>query len=169
MRKNKGFTLVEILIVVVILGILAAIVIPQFTDASTQSKLSSCLSTLKSMRSQIELYKIQHNDNPPALATFADQMELYSDVDGVTAAVKGTPVSQGGNGIIYGPYVQDVSDNPWNDSDIVAAADGAGVGWVYDEVEGDLWIGIADLDPTKDAEVISTLQEAGAAQVAAAP
>ena len=41
MRKNKGFTLVEILIVVVILGILAAIVIPQFSDASTQSKVSS--------------------------------------------------------------------------------------------------------------------------------
>ena len=32
MRKNKGFTLVEILIVVVILGILAAIVIPQFSE-----------------------------------------------------------------------------------------------------------------------------------------
>ncbi|MHC5200547.1 MAG: type IV pilin protein, partial [Planctomycetota bacterium] len=46
MRNKKGFTLVEILIVVVILGILAAIVIPQFTDARTQSKLSSCLSTL---------------------------------------------------------------------------------------------------------------------------
>ena len=45
MRNNKGFTLVEILIVVVILGILAAIVIPQFTDASTQSKVSSCQSS----------------------------------------------------------------------------------------------------------------------------
>ncbi|MFZ9034459.1 MAG: type IV pilin protein, partial [Anaerohalosphaeraceae bacterium] len=71
MRKNKGFTLVEILIVVVILGILAAIVIPQFTDASTQSKVSSCQTTLSSLRSQIELFKIQHNDTPPALATFA--------------------------------------------------------------------------------------------------
>ena len=33
-RNNKGFTLVEILIVVIILGILAAIVIPQFTNAN---------------------------------------------------------------------------------------------------------------------------------------
>ena len=41
MVAKKGFTLVEILIVVVILGILAAIVIPQFTDASTQAKESS--------------------------------------------------------------------------------------------------------------------------------
>ena len=158
MRNKKGFTLVEILIVVVILGILAAIVIPQFTDASTQSKLSSCLSTLKSMRSQIELYKIQHNDNPPALATIANQLELYSDVDGTTAAAKNTAT-----GIIYGPYVQDVADNPWNNSETFAAADAAGIGWVYDEAEGDLWIGIADLDAVKDAEIITALQDAGAA------
>lgn len=158
MRNKKGFTLVEILIVVVILGILAAIVIPQFTDASTQSKLSSCLSTLKSMRSQIELYKIQHNDNPPALATITDQLELYSDVDGTTAAAKNTAT-----GIIYGPYVQDVADNPWNDSDTFAAADAAGVGWVYDATLGDLYIGIADLDATADAEIITKLRDAGAA------
>jgi general secretion pathway protein G len=160
MRKNKGFTLVEILIVVVILGILAAIVIPQFTDASTQSKLSGCLSTLKSMRSQIELYKIQHNDNPPALATITDQLELYSDVDGTTAAAKNTAAVPP---VIYGPYVQDVANNPWNDSETFGAADVAGVGWVYDEVEGDLWIGIADLDAVNDAEIITALQDAGAA------
>ncbi|MHC4363321.1 MAG: type IV pilin protein, partial [Planctomycetota bacterium] len=41
MKAQSGFTLVEILIVVVILGILAAIVIPQFTDASTEAKMSS--------------------------------------------------------------------------------------------------------------------------------
>ncbi|MHC4286068.1 MAG: type IV pilin protein [Planctomycetota bacterium] len=40
MKAEKGFTLVEILIVVVILGILAAIVIPQFTSASVDAKES---------------------------------------------------------------------------------------------------------------------------------
>ena len=162
MRKNKGFTLVEILIVVVILGILAAIVIPQFTDASTQSKVSSCLSSLQSLRSQIELYKIQHNDNPPATGTFAEatfvaQMETYSDASGTTAAAKNT-----GTGIIYGPYVQDLPTNPWNDSDSVAAADATTVGWVYDNSTGDIYIGIADLDATNDAEIIAKLTAAGA-------
>jgi len=58
MKAKSGFTLVEILIVVVILGILAAIVIPQFTDASTEAKESALKSDLQTMRSQIELYKI---------------------------------------------------------------------------------------------------------------
>ena len=49
-RNNKGFTLVEILIVVIILGILAAIVIPQFTNASNDARNNSVASTLQTLR-----------------------------------------------------------------------------------------------------------------------
>src|ERR1700753_1464663 len=65
---RRGFTLVEILIVVIILGILAAIVIPQFTNASNDARNNSVASTLQTARSQIELFKIQHGDTPPATA-----------------------------------------------------------------------------------------------------
>src|SRR5499427_4093491 len=70
-RTNKsGFTLVEILIVVIILGILAAIVIPQFTNASQDARKNSVSSLLQTIRSQIELYKLQHLDtNPIGLST----------------------------------------------------------------------------------------------------
>src|SRR3954465_6599526 len=64
--NHKGFTPVEILIVVIILGILAAIVIPQFSNASTDAKKNSLTSQLQTMRSQIELYKLQHNDQIPS-------------------------------------------------------------------------------------------------------
>jgi len=64
-RNVRGFTLVEILIVVIILGILAAIVIPQFTNASEDAKKSSTQSTLQVIRGQIELYKIKNGDTPP--------------------------------------------------------------------------------------------------------
>ncbi len=67
--RKGGFTLVEILIVVIILGILAAIVIPQFTNASQDARKSSVSSLLQTIRSQIELYKIQHGDTLPNLAT----------------------------------------------------------------------------------------------------
>ncbi len=107
MKAKSGFTLVEILIVVVILGILAAIVIPQFTEASTEAKLSSMCTDLQTLRSQIELYKIQHNDVPPLFASFMAQMTTYSDIDGATAAAK-TAV------FCYGPYIQKVPVNQFN-------------------------------------------------------
>ncbi len=115
MRAKSGFTLVEILIVVVILGILAAIVIPQFTDASTEAKTSSLCSDLQTVRSQIELYKIQHNDVAPVPelggATW-DLMTMYTDIDGNTNGTK-TVVFK------YGPYLQKVPTNPFNDKDLI--------------------------------------------------
>src|SRR6266853_131555 len=75
-RKN-GFTLVEILIVVIILGILAAIVIPQFTNASQDARKSSLTSQLQTIRSQVELYKLQHLDKlPPLLKAGTDWTDL---------------------------------------------------------------------------------------------
>ncbi len=57
---KRAFTLIEILIVVVILGILAAIVIPQFTSAADDAQLSSTQSQLQTVRSQIELWNIKN-------------------------------------------------------------------------------------------------------------
>src|SRR5438045_2522947 len=60
--RKSGFTLVEILIVVIILGILAAIVIPQFTNASQDARKNSLTSQLQTVRSQLELEKLQNRD-----------------------------------------------------------------------------------------------------------
>src|SRR5260370_37423437 len=65
---RRGFTLVEILIVVIILGILAAIVIPQFSNASTDARKASLLSQLQTLRSHIQLFKLHHNDVRPDLS-----------------------------------------------------------------------------------------------------
>jgi len=128
MRAKSGFTLVEILIVVVILGILAAIVIPQFTGASTEAKESSLVSNLQSIRSQIELFKIQHNDILPG--------EILSDIDGsITAASATTFVNamclktdQYGNvGITathrFGPYMRKLPVNPFSNATVTTVAD----------------------------------------------
>jgi general secretion pathway protein G len=131
MRSRSGFTLVEILIVVIILGILAAIVIPQFTNASTQARESSLKSDLQTMRSQIELYKVQHNDVVPTpLASFVNQMTLYSDIDGNTNAAK-TAI------FCYGPYLQQIPTNPFNNLATVVAV-GASGGWEYDATTGEI-------------------------------
>lgn len=106
---NAGFTLVEILIVVVILGILAAIVIPQFTQASTEARENSLKANLQTMRSQIELYKIQHNDDMPATVSGVDfeaAMTGYTLITGV-ATTQGTANA-------LGPYLQALPENPFN-------------------------------------------------------
>ena len=126
--KRSGFTLVEILIVVVILGILAAIVIPQFTEASTEAKLSSLCTDLQTLRSQIELYKIQHNDVPPTFAGFVAQMTAQTDITGAA-------------GTDYGPYVQKIATNQFNNDDTLNASgtigDNGG-GWEYDATTGQI-------------------------------
>lgn len=144
MQAKRGFTLVEILIVVVILGILAAIVIPQFTQASTEAKTNSLCSDLQTLRSQIELYKVQHNDNPPTLANFENQMIYCTDIDGATA---GTPskVRDAANDIIYGPYLERIPANPFDDVDtLVAITDPCDVptgdgGWGYIQATGAIY------------------------------
>src|SRR5690606_10887309 len=66
-RRANAFTLVEILIVVVILGILAAIVIPQFTKASESAVRSTLKSQLQTIVSQIELYRVRNRGVYPDL------------------------------------------------------------------------------------------------------
>jgi general secretion pathway protein G len=65
---RRAFTLIEILIVVVILGILAAIVIPQFTDASQEANNSSVRSQLQTIRSQVELFQLRNAGTMPDFA-----------------------------------------------------------------------------------------------------
>ena len=87
MIRKGGFTLVEILVVVLILGILAAVVVPQFTGVSTATRTSSMATDLRRVRSQIELYKYQHNEQLPAAlgeasADFVRRMTTPTDADG---------------------------------------------------------------------------------------
>ena len=127
-RRNirKGFTLIEILIVVIILGILAAIVIPQFTSASTEARESNLRSQMQTLRSQVALYKLQHKDLAP---TSWNQLTMYTDVNGGTSATKT-------GAFVYGPYYEIQAKNPLAESSTIlveAAATTptvtAGTGW----------------------------------------
>ena len=144
MKAKSGFTLVEILIVVVILGILAAIVIPQFTQASTEAKLNSLCSDLQTLRSQIELYKVQHNDTPPSLANFDDQMVYCSTIAGVDNDLKTRDATHE-----FGPYLERIPENPFTNSDGVVDWDSSATtdGWEYNETTGEIRAAIDTVDP----------------------
>src|SRR4051794_11770070 len=122
--RKSGFTLVEILIVVIILGILAAIVIPQFTNASTDARKASMLSQLQTLRSQIQLFKLQHNDILPDLAGAGQWNQLIQKTN-LAGAVDTTATG------LFGPYMESEPRNPLNTNKFVSAAPGATVGWTY--------------------------------------
>ena len=119
-NTRRGFTLIEILIVVIILGILAAIVIPQFSSASNDARLSSLQSTVQTLRSQVALYRLQHNDHLPGAGTgnsftsgqFWTDLTTQSDATGA-AYVAGAATGP------FGPYMQDVPKNALNSSTLV--------------------------------------------------
>lgn len=138
-RRNpirKAFTLVEILIVVVILGILAAIVVPQFTSASEDAQIGNVESQLQTIRNQIELFRVRNNGTPPALATLFDADD---------------PVDANGNStdddLVNRDYLRTAPNNPRTGTATVvagvaapAAAVAAGDdGWVYDAATGNIW------------------------------
>ena len=120
MRAKSGFTLVEILIVVVILGILAAIVIPQFTGASTEAKESSLVSNLQSIRSQIELFKIQHNDILPGEILNADGTITEATAVTFVNAMCLKTDQYGNVGVAavnrFGPYMRKIPVNPFSNA-----------------------------------------------------
>jgi type II secretion system protein G len=67
---RRGFTLIEILIVVVIIGLLAALVVPNITTTAEDAARSTARSQLAAVRSQIELYKLRYGGTiPPASGT----------------------------------------------------------------------------------------------------
>lgn len=69
--RESGFTLVELLIVVIILAILAAIVVPQFSATTDDARQSAYDSNLAGLRAVAELYRQQHGDYPGEVAATA--------------------------------------------------------------------------------------------------
>jgi prepilin-type N-terminal cleavage/methylation domain-containing protein len=143
MRANvsrAAFTLIEVLIVVVIMAILAATIIPQFTDSTVDAKSGTAVFNLHTLRAQIELYRTQHGGLNPS----GTLEELTKTTD-----VAGTPGS--GAGFDYGPYLRAIPMNPFANSDAVKVitndppdvgdvTTGVGGGWLYNDTTGGIWI-----------------------------
>ncbi|MEO1008483.1 MAG: prepilin-type N-terminal cleavage/methylation domain-containing protein [Planctomycetota bacterium] len=132
-RVRKAFTLVEILIVVVILGILAAIVIPQFTNASEEAQSSSAASQLSTVRNQIELFRVRNNGTAPAIADI-----FVEEVAG----------DEPWDGVVNPDYLRAAPVNPRTGTSTLAAGTAAPTssvaagddGWIYDAATGSIWM-----------------------------
>jgi len=97
--KQAGFTLIEVMVVVVILGILAAVVVPNIMSKPDEARVSKAKQDVRALEAALNAYKLDNYDYP-------------STEQGLAALVKkpsGTPEPKHWNG----PYVKKVPLDPW--------------------------------------------------------
>lgn len=127
----RAFTLVEILIVVVILGILSAIVVPQFSNATTEASRTQTYDELQRVRRAVAMYYLRSGSVFPEIV----------DGDGATGAW----------GLLVGPHSGYLRDAPVNNYvggsasrviKIASQADSSftsAYGWIFNPATGDVW------------------------------
>ncbi len=139
MRTNtvaKGFTLVEILIVVVILGILAAIVVPQFTNAANESRVGNVATQVSTIETQLELFRAR-NGTYPDLAGDEDWEFLVAE--GYFKAVPRNPFSNSSNVAAFTAWPTSGDDGPADTTVAVIYGEyGSDDGWLYDVSTGNI-------------------------------
>jgi prepilin-type N-terminal cleavage/methylation domain-containing protein len=140
--RRSGFTLVEILIVVAIIALLAATIAPQVFDLSKHANSSTAEFNLRTLRSQIEVYKSQHDGRLPT-GTLAE-LTNKTDFDGAIGTTALFP---------FGPYLREVPANPFTNNNSVtlisnSPAQSSNVtgngGWLYNATTGEIWLDHVD-------------------------
>ena len=123
MRNNTRFSKTEVLIVAAVLTVLGVAVIPQFSQANTDDRLNTLCGALQLVRSQLSLYRVQHDDQWPKQASFAARMTGRTNVKGTFEDTDGV--------LVFGPYLKSIPVNPFTGGNAVTGGD-----WYYDETTG---------------------------------
>ena len=100
MKKTRGFTLIEVMIVVVILGILAAVVIPKILDRPDQARVTAAKADIAVIMQQLKLYRLDNTFYPTT-----DQ-----GLQALTVKPTGNPIPANWR---QGGYLERLPNDPW--------------------------------------------------------
>lgn len=137
LRTRRAFSLLELVIVVVILGILAAIAVPRMSRSATAAADNAVMADLAVLRNALDLFQTEHGGTYPALADVTNALTQYSDVTGATFSA----TKNAATGIIYGPYLRVVpplSVGANKGKNTITGTLGGAFGWVYDASTGNV-------------------------------
>lgn len=125
-HTQRGFSLIELVIVISILAVLAAIVVPRYSNASDSARGASLASQLQTVKKAVALYKNDHNDTPPSFDQLVvNQWQVLTNTTDIDGDVAGSD---------FGPYFSKPPTNPFMDSNGVM--DDNSAAWQYDETTG---------------------------------
>lgn len=122
LKGRKGFTLIELVIVILVIGVLAAVILPKFIGQVDQAKIATTKANLESLRSATRLY--------------------YADNKGVLPAT--------GAALVPGNIKRIPDEAITPSTTVVTANDGTG-GWVYTAATGDWAVNLTGNDANGDA------------------
>lgn len=149
---KSAFTLIELMIVIIIVAVLAAITVPMLQNMSPGAREAALRGDLHSLRHQILLYQIHHNGEPPSPDQLRDQLTSHTTRDGQI-----DPQAS------LGPYLSSFPSNPYNGRVDVKALSSVGElsaddssGWLYG-VEGSNFTIVANT-PGQDRSGIPLIQ-----------
>jgi general secretion pathway protein G len=151
--KRPAFSLLELVIVMLIMGVLAAIAIPRIGNASERAKAEAVESSLQEVRNRIEVYKAEHLGRIPGLQ-FVAQMTQYTNELGTANAARSPK-------FLFGPYLREIPKNPYSGSTAVRflltagqsqAARTVDRGWTYNVATGEFAADCSDTRVTVDTQ-----------------
>ncbi|MEE9404877.1 MAG: hypothetical protein V3V20_08285 [Algisphaera sp.] len=147
-----GLALVELVIMLVMLGLVAAIAVPRLGKAASHDQTLSVRGDLATLRNAIELYAADHNGAYPALNTFALQLTQTTNDHGQPAATGHGPYLQAIPALSAGPHAGETAVCPPPATLITSASTQTAsvqtqthstpatpAGWCYDALSGHLW------------------------------
>ncbi len=136
-RGRKGFTLVELLVVIVVLAVLAAIVLPKFMNSGTRGKESALKSDLKLLRNAVSMFHTDTGAYPSSLSDLAATTAPANGLDstGTSASITATDW--------HGPYLEDIPNDPISGSALNYSTTSGSVGKVTSSASGNALDGTA--------------------------